>query len=801
MRALALVVRTELRYRGRSWLALALLVAVVGGVVLGAAAAGRRTASAFPRYERQYGIDAFVYTAQPVPALAALPEVASAVEDLGPANGTPTCACPHPLSPQNLGVMVPPSPLPKNLFKLMSGRLPNPAVPDEALASITFARDEGIHVGSTVRVPFYASSQAGVLLGDTSIGPPTGPTVTFRVVGIEAGETDFPSVGIGNYTLVADHAFARSYAPRIAYGYAYEIRLRHGLADITRFDHDAQDLGALGTTDVDQTAASIAAAIHPQAEGWWVLALLAGLAGVAVVGQALSRQANVEAEEYRTLAAIGMSADDLIALGLARALAIGVTGALGAVLVAFLLSPLAPVGEARAAEPSTGFAFDAFVLGLGALAIVVAVVLLAAWPTYRASRLMRNTQTTPPRPSMVVARLAGAGAPPSAVIGVRRALDRGRGRESVPVGSALGGAILAVAALCGTAVFGSSLTHLVATPPLYGQDFQMWFNGFSDVAQADAAQAQLVADKSIRAVTLGMQSPVEINGIPTHSIAGQAVRGRILISPASGRLPQRDGEVALGSKTLRQAKARVGSSVRLTFPLPSGGKRVVTARVVGTVSFPPDFGVVGLGTGAYMTINGLIDAQCAPGPEFAACRTAANQQPVLLSATVPGNAGRAAVTRYYEQYSGLVYRAVKPDDLVNFGQAVNFPLILGAVLMLFGLATLLHVLVVSVARRRRELGLLKAIGLVRHQIVAAVCWQATTVAVVGLVIGLPVGIIGGRAVWHAFAVNIGVVPVTVVEVASLLALGAGVLVIANVLAVGPALVSARARVGDLMRDE
>jgi hypothetical protein len=45
----------------------------------------------------------------------------------------------------------------------------------------------------------------------------------------------------------------------------------------------------------------------------------------------------------------------------------------------------------------------------------------------------------------------------------------------VPVGPALLGSILAVTALCATAVFGSSLTHLMGTPALYGQPFDLWF--------------------------------------------------------------------------------------------------------------------------------------------------------------------------------------------------------------------------------------------------------------------------------------------------------------------------------------
>ena len=137
---------------------------------------------------------------------------------------------------------------------------------------------------------------------------------------------------------------------------------------------------------------------------------------------------------------------------------------------------------------------------------------------------------------------------------------------------------------------------------------------------------------------------------------------------------------------------------------------------------------------------------------------------------------------------------------MNFGEAVNFPLILGLVLALFGAATLLHLLVVSVVRRRREMGLLKALGFVNGQIGATVLWQATTVALVGIVVGVPLGIVVGRLVWKAFATNLGAVPVPTVPVWVIAALVLGVLVVANLLAVVPAVASARRRsVGQLLR--
>jgi putative ABC transport system permease protein len=118
---------------------------------------------------------------------------------------------------------------------------------------------------------------------------------------------------------------------------------------------------------------------------------------------------------------------------------------------------------------------------------------------------------------------------------------------------------------------------------------------------------------------------------------------------------------------------------------------------------------------------------------------------------------------------------------------------------LFGAATLVHLLVVSVSRRRRETGLLKALGFVNRQIVYAVAWQATTLAVVGIVIGVPTGVAAGGLIWRVFATNLGVIPVSVVPIWLVVGLVAGVIVVANLLAAAPALAAARTNPAQLLR--
>ena len=78
-------------------------------------------------------------------------------------------------------------------------------------------------------------------------------------------------------------------------------------------------------------------------------------------------------------------------------------------------------------------------------------------------------------------------------------------------------------------------------------------------------------------------------------------------------------------------------------------------------------------------------------------------------------------------------------------------------------------LLASVRQRRRELALLKTLGLTRRQVMAAVAWQASVILAVAGLVGVPLGVAAGHWAWAAFATSLGAVPVTVVPVPALLA--------------------------------
>jgi hypothetical protein len=169
------------------------------------------------------------------------------------------------------------------------------------------------------------------------------------------------------------------------------------------------------------------------------------------------------------------------------------------------------------------------------------------------------------RPSAVAGAAAAAGVPPGAVIGIRHALERGRGTRAVPVGTALIGSVAGVAALCATAVFGSSLAHLTATPALYGAPYQDVFlgGGPGDLGQG-ALINELEGDRAISQITLVSVPAITVNRVSVRTAAATAVRGPMLLSTAAGRLPPADGPIALRASTPRT----VGSAPWLRSPRP-----------------------------------------------------------------------------------------------------------------------------------------------------------------------------------------------------------------------------------------
>jgi putative ABC transport system permease protein len=143
----------------------------------------------------------------------------------------------------------------------------------------------------------------------------------------------------------------------------------------------------------------------------------------------------------------------------------------------------------------------------------------------------------------------------------------------------------------------------------------------------------------------------------------------------------------------------------------------------------------------------------------------------------------------------------RPAEVANAGTLRATPAYLAFALAGAAVAALGLTLIASVRRRRRDLALLKALGFTQRQLAAAVAWQATVAAVIGLVVGVPVGALTGRWLWTLFARSINVVPEPTVPIIPLVLVVVGALLFANLVALLPGRSAARTSAALVLRAE
>ena len=142
----------------------------------------------------------------------------------------------------------------------------------------------------------------------------------------------------------------------------------------------------------------------------------------------------------------------------------------------------------------------------------------------------------------------------------------------------------------------------------------------------------------------------------------------------------------------------------------------------------------------------------------------------------------------------------RPADIQGYAGIRDTPLILGAMLVLLGAAALAHVLVTGVRRRRRDLAILKIVGMRKAQLLRVVSWQATALTSAAPV-GIPLGIVAGRWSWALFAGSLGVAPGADVRPVAVVAEAAVALLLAVLIAAVPGRTAARVRPAASLRTE
>jgi ABC-type antimicrobial peptide transport system permease subunit len=174
---------------------------------------------------------------------------------------------------------------------------------------------------------------------------------------------------------------------------------------------------------------------------------------------------------------------------------------------------------------------------------------------------------------------------------------------------------------------------------------------------------------------------------------------------------------------------------------------------------------------------------------------------VFLVKLAPGADRAAATASLQRDFPGTVLTSFAPAEVENLRRIDTLPFVLAGLLGLLAAGTIAHTLVTSVRRRRRDLAILKTLGFVRTQVSATVAWQASTFAVLAAVIGLALGVVGGRWLWIFFADRLGVRPEPVIPILLLIVVIPSALALANLIAAIPARAAARTQPALVLRTE
>ena len=786
MAAIWLTARAEWRQRWRSFVVLTLLAGLAGAVTLAALTGSRRAASSFARLEEQQRTpNVHIATEEPpdpelVRRAAAWPGVEVAMHqviltvapaDTGMLAGRDTIAASVPFAAGER----PPD------FSIVEGRAFDERRADELVVNEAMRDEIGAEIGDRLSLVSLTPEQVESSEVDGAFPPPAGPAQEVTLVGVMRSAEDVADAP--DPILFVTPAYYERHGEAI--GRVEGLGLRVDEDRLPELEGRVRTLfGDNAEIDPpDDFTARIEDGLAVNVNGLRAFALVAAIAGLVALGQALFRQADIISVQQHALRALGMTSRQLIASGITAALPVAAGGALLAAVGAVAGGPLAITGLARQAEPDPGPWFDPLVLP-GAVVVGLVVLAAAAGASWlAAARRPTDERMAPVRPSRGARFLAGL--PPPVAVGARMALHSGRGPAALPSGPALAGAAVGVAGVVAALTFGSRVDHLLATPELWGANYDAIVTTGENVSLDDTVADGVAGDPDVAAVALfdGVDLDVRAGDREARVEATTLHARKGAIAPAllEGRAPVAPDEVALGGGVLDRLGIDFGDTVEVGEGL--------ALQVVGQHLQPAEDSAT---SGMFVTPEGFEALEGEEGDQG------------LLVRFEPDAETDAAVDRLRhigDQVEVTVAADDAPSDVDNLDELGALPLALAAFLALLAAVAAVHALVSATRRRRHDLAVLRVLGFISGQVHSTLRWQALIIAAVGLVVGVPAGLIAGRRIWSALAGAVGVVddwsfPWATVALAVPIALGVAVL-----LAIPPGRAAARVSPGRVLRAE
>jgi putative ABC transport system permease protein len=223
-----------------------------------------------------------------------------------------------------------------------------------------------------------------------------------------------------------------------------------------------------------------------------------------------------------------------------------------------------------------------------------------------------------------------------------------------------------------------------------------------------------------------------------------------------------DGGIILDVAAIEDHDAEVGETVTVTVP----GGDSVELEIQG---FSDDLTLLGAFTitrDTYASIvPELLDIQV-----FGTVDEGADLDQVIADVEEATSATPAIVVLDKDGFIGSIV-----DQITSFVTVIYGLLVLSIIIALIGIANTLSL---SINERTRELGLLRAVGMNRPQLRAAVRWEAVIISVLGALVGIGIGILLSWALvtsLEGFGLNQFALPVGSLVVIVVLAAAIGVM--------------------------
>ena len=515
--------------------------------------------------------------------------------------------------------------------------------------------------------------------------------------------------------------------------------------------------------------------------GLLLFAAAVALAALVLIGQAITRVVYGESASVPALRSMGFTRRDLIRALVAPfvvAVSVAVAGAIGS---AIAFSSRFPVGLARRFDPDPGVHADWRVLAPGAVLVGILVATAAVIGALRAtSPRLRTARRRSPSAGR---RLLGI-APLPVGLGAGLALDAGTGERALPVRPAITGAIAAVVGIVAALGLVHGINDALATPARSGQIYDAIVTPDS-AADFHAFPRKLTALPQVDEIAHIRHGTANVAGagLPLWDI--EPVRGEMHYTLLTGRAPG-EGETAMGPSTEHALHLHVGDRIEVSGAHPNA------LRISGTALLP-ESPHSSFDQGLWVSPLTMVKIF---GPSEHSTTDDA------FAVTARHGVSQATLERALNDHITHDTDTVTiPQDVVFLRAVRSLPIALAAFLVLLAIAAVGHALATTVRRRRHDLAVLRAIGFRPRQSAACIAALAATVGTIGLVVGIPLGIGGGRLAWHWIAERTPLIYVAPIATVAVLASIPVTLLLANALAALPARRAARISTAEVLRTE